>query len=105
MSPDILLNYVEGMHTATQTVSKILPFATEASWATGRWLALDKYTSMAAKDPGEDFNVSIGRSLLALQKKDTDLFKSSIRPFVSLKPSPWHRESSLWAPAVSRPNG
>jgi serine/threonine-protein kinase ATR len=66
------------MHTAEQTVSKLLPFATEASWATGRWLALEKYTSMVPKGTGEDFNISIGRSLLALQKKDTEPFKSSI---------------------------
>lgn len=76
---DVLLNYVEGMHTATQTVSNLLPFATEASWATGRWAALEKYTSLVQKSPGEDFNVSIGRSLLALQKKDTNLFTSSIQ--------------------------
>jgi serine/threonine-protein kinase ATR len=66
------------MHTAEQTVSKLLPFATEAAWATGRWLALEKYTSMVPTGAGEDFNISIGRSLLALQKKDTKLFKSSI---------------------------
>jgi serine/threonine-protein kinase ATR len=67
------------MHTATQTVSNLLPFATEASWATGRWAALEKYTSLVQKAPGEDFNVSVGRSLLALHKKNTDLFTSSIQ--------------------------
>jgi serine/threonine-protein kinase ATR len=67
------------MHTATQTVSNLLLFATEASWATGRWAALEKYTSLVQKAPGEDFNVSIGRSLLALHKKNTDLFTSSIQ--------------------------
>jgi serine/threonine-protein kinase ATR len=78
-SLDVLLNYVEGMHTAKQTVSSLLPFATEASWATGRWAALEKYTSLLPKAPGEDFNVSIGRSLLALHKKDIDLFISTIQ--------------------------
>lgn len=77
--PDVLLNYVEGMHTATHNVSSLLPFATEASWATGRWIALEKYTSLVPKSPGEDFNVSIGRSLLALYKKDTELFTSTIQ--------------------------
>ena len=75
---DVLLNYVDGMHTATQTVSKLLPFATEASWATGRWLALEKYTKLAPKDGGEDFNVKIGQALLALHAKDIDLFASTI---------------------------
>ncbi|KAG4443512.1 hypothetical protein IFR05_000985 [Cadophora sp. M221] len=76
---DVLLNYVEGMHTAAQTVSKLLPFAAEASWATGRWATLEKYTSLAPPGIGEDFNVNIGRALLALQKGDEDLFKSSVK--------------------------
>lgn len=76
---DVLLNYVEGMHTAAKTVSKLLPFATEASWATGRWTALEKYTSLAVTDTGADFNVSIGRALLALHKKNTDQFTSTVR--------------------------
>ena len=66
------------MHTTTGTVSRLLPFATEASWATGRWLALEKYTSMAPKGAAEDFNVSIGHALLALQKKDAKKFLSTI---------------------------
>ncbi|KAK0105320.1 serine/threonine-protein kinase M1 [Cadophora gregata f. sp. sojae] len=76
---DVLLNYVEGMHTAAQTVSKLLPFAAEASWATGRWATLAKYTSMAPPGIGEDFNVNVGRALLALQKSDEDLFISSVK--------------------------
>lgn len=75
---DVLLNYVEGMHTTMSSVSRILPFATEASWATGRWQTLEKYTSMATKDTGEDFNVSVGSALLALYRKDTAEFTSTI---------------------------
>ncbi|TGO91177.1 hypothetical protein BPOR_0036g00070 [Botrytis porri] len=75
---DVLLNYVEGMHTATKTVGKLLPFATEASWATGRWAALQKYTSIAGRDLEEDFNVSIGKALLALHEKETTRFVSTI---------------------------
>jgi len=67
------------MHTASKTVSRLVPFATEASWATGRWLALDKYTSLASKNVGEDFNVSVGHALLALHKKDTNHFTSTVR--------------------------
>jgi serine/threonine-protein kinase ATR len=76
---DVLLNYVEGMHTATKSVSKLLPFATEASWATGRWATLEKYTKLATEGSSEDFNISIGRALLALHKKDTDRFITSVR--------------------------
>ncbi len=75
---DVLLNYVEGINTASRTVSKLLPFAAEASWETGRWSMLDKYTSLAPPGSGEDFNISVGRSLLALHKKDTTLFELSI---------------------------
>jgi len=67
------------MRIATPTVSRLLPFATEASWATGRWNALKKYTSIVPEGPSDDFNVSIGRSLLALHENDNKLFGSSIR--------------------------
>lgn len=67
------------MHTATKTVSKLLPFATEASWATGRWAALEKYCKLTVEASGEDFNISIGRALLALHKKDTTQFTTCIR--------------------------
>lgn len=78
-STDVLLNYVEGMHTTTRTVSKLVPFATEASWATGRWSTLQKYTSMIADNMGENFNVSVGRALLALHDRDTSRFTSNVR--------------------------
>ncbi|OWP07483.1 protein kinase rad [Marssonina coronariae] len=75
---DVLLNYVEGMHKTSQTVSQLLPFATEASWTTGRWAALAKYTSLAPPGITEDFNVNLGRALLALQKQDINVFRSGV---------------------------
>ena len=77
-SIDVLLNYVEGMHTTASSVSRILPFATEASWATGRWQTLEKYTSMATEDIGEDFNVNVGSALLSLYRKDIAGFTSTV---------------------------
>ncbi|TVY28597.1 Protein kinase [Lachnellula hyalina] len=76
---DVLLNYVEGMKTTTETSSRLLPFATEASWATGRWLALKKYTSTESKIVSEDFNVRVGHALLALHGKNPDLFQSTVQ--------------------------
>ncbi|CAG8977250.1 hypothetical protein HYALB_00009347 [Hymenoscyphus albidus] len=76
---DVLLNYIEGMRTATDTTSRLLPFATEASWSTGRWLALSKYTSMAPKGMSENFNVRVGQALLALHAKDSKLFQETIQ--------------------------
>ena len=61
------------MHTATNTVSRLLPFATEASWATGRWGALEKYTAMAASGSGDEFNNSVGQALLALHKNKNNV--------------------------------
>ena len=58
------------MKTATPTVSRLLPFAVEASWATGRWEVLEKYTSMAQKESEEDFNIRIGQALLSLHKHE-----------------------------------
>lgn len=77
---DVLLNYVEGMKTATPNVPRLLPFAIEASWATGRWEVLEKYTSMAPKESGDDFNIHIGQALLALHKEEgkTGRFKSIV---------------------------
>lgn len=77
---DVLLNYVEGMHASTMAAAtRLLPFATEASWTTGRWPVLEKYTAMVPKGITEDFNVSIGRALLALHAKDTNNFTSTIQ--------------------------
>jgi serine/threonine-protein kinase ATR len=77
--PDVLLNYVQGMHTIPQTITKVLPFAAEAAWATGRWSTLEKYISLAAGGLTSNFNLGVGQSLLALQKKDGEQFSASIR--------------------------
>lgn len=66
------------MHTTPKTIGKLLPFATEASWATGRWTALEKYTSIAGRDLEEGFNVSIGKALLALHQNKSTVFVSTI---------------------------
>lgn len=76
---DALLNYVEGMSQSTSTVSKLLPFATEASWATGRWDMLEKYVTIAPVEIGGDFNVNVGRVLLALRNKDFSAFDGTIK--------------------------
>lgn len=67
------------MKTTTEAASRILPFATEASWATGRWLALKKYTSTESKIVSEDFNVRVGHALLALHGENPDLFQSTVQ--------------------------
>jgi serine/threonine-protein kinase ATR len=65
--------------STTEATTRLLPYATEASWATGRWPLLEKYTALVPNGIAEDFNVSIGRALLALHAKDVDSFTSTIQ--------------------------
>ncbi|RKF63720.1 Protein kinase rad3 [Erysiphe neolycopersici] len=76
---DVLLNYVQGMYYTDETVPRLLPFAVESSWATGRWNILEKYVSMANHSIAEDFNISIGRVLLALKRKERENFQLGIQ--------------------------
>jgi serine/threonine-protein kinase ATR len=67
------------MHKSSLAGSKLLPFAIEASWATGRWDTLQKYVSRAPPDIGGDFNISVGRTLLALHRRDCEQFSNTLR--------------------------
>lgn len=75
----MLLNYVEGMTQSPEIVQKLLPFATEASWATGRMDMLEKFVSIAPKEIGGDFNINIGRALLAADHADGDAFNDMVK--------------------------
>ncbi|KUJ09266.1 protein kinase-like protein rad3 [Mollisia scopiformis] len=76
---DVLLNYVDAMFLSKkQAMSKLLGFATEASWATGKWAALEKYVVMHKDLTAENFSVSIGNVLLDLQKEDTAGFNKKL---------------------------
>ncbi|KAI0412411.1 phosphatidylinositol 3 [Xylaria grammica] len=78
---DVLLNYVEGIekHTAVATINRVVPYAVEAAWATGRWQTLQKFFSKYQGDPSEDFNVSIAQSLLYLQRGWTKEFFQTMK--------------------------
>lgn len=65
---DVLLNQVEGFQQSDATKTLSLPFATEASWVTGKWDKLKGYVSMSTEASDGDFNVGIGRALLALSE-------------------------------------
>ena len=51
-----------------------LPFATEASWVTGKWDKLKGYLSMSTEASDGDFNVGVGRALLALSEDNIGQF-------------------------------
>ncbi|TVY61634.1 Protein kinase rad3 [Fusarium oxysporum f. sp. cubense] len=65
-----LLNHIEGMHTDASTDNKIMPYAVEAAWVTGRWESLTKFTQRFRGDPIEDFNISIATLFEKLRAKD-----------------------------------
>ncbi|KAK4229553.1 protein kinase rad3 [Podospora fimiseda] len=77
---DALLNSVEGMKKTPLTIDRVLPFAVEASWATGRWETLQKYLQMSnAEDSSEVFNLGLGQALLCLKEGDLDRFREHIQ--------------------------
>ncbi|KAH0566290.1 hypothetical protein GP486_000316 [Trichoglossum hirsutum] len=77
---EVLLNNLEGLsQPKASATSKLLPFAVEASWVTGKWDKLEKYLSGSIGAYTGDFNVGIGQALLALYKKDIEKFSKIIR--------------------------
>ncbi|KAI1307448.1 phosphatidylinositol 3 [Xylaria venustula] len=78
---DVLLNYVEGIekHTAVATINRVVPYAVEAAWTTGRWQTMQKFLSQYQGDPSEDFNVSIAQAFLYLQRGWTKEFVLAVK--------------------------
>ncbi|TWU75172.1 serine/threonine-protein kinase M1 [Metarhizium rileyi] len=56
---DVLLNHIDGMQMNSSANNKILPFAVEAAWVTGRWESLAKFTGRFQENVAEDFNMSV----------------------------------------------
>ncbi|KAK3330577.1 hypothetical protein B0H66DRAFT_579779 [Apodospora peruviana] len=77
---DVLLNYVEGMKRNANNVNRIIPFAVEASWATGRWETMEKYLRIySAGDVSEVFNLGIAQVLLHLKAGDLEAFNDQMK--------------------------
>jgi serine/threonine-protein kinase ATR len=78
---DSILNYVDGFHAANSLTSSTLPFAAEAAWSTGKWEQLERILGSSPVPQTiafVDFNVGVGRALLALRQKDGAAFKTII---------------------------
>ncbi len=75
---DVLLNHIEGIDQSQLGTTKLLPFVAEAAWATGKWGVLERYVGKSSDSLVGDFNVNIGRALLALYKKDFATFTTVI---------------------------
>ena len=71
-----MLNQVDGFQHSDATDTLSLPFATEASWVTGKWDKLKGYLSKSREVSDGEFNVGIGRALLALTKDNMSQFSS-----------------------------
>lgn len=71
-----MLNQVDGFQQSDATNTLSLPFATEAAWVTGKWDKLKDYLSMSTEASDGDFNVGIGRALLALSEDKIGQFST-----------------------------
>lgn len=77
----MLLNYVEGIekHTVASNINRIVPYAVEAAWTTGRWQTMQRFLNKYQGDLSEDFNVSIAQALLYLQRRLTKEFFQTMK--------------------------
>ncbi|KAF2733102.1 hypothetical protein EJ04DRAFT_295336 [Polyplosphaeria fusca] len=77
---DSILNYVDGFHASNAFSTSTLQFAAEAAWSTGKWSQLEKLLASSADQtpPSLDFNVGVGRALLALRRKEADQFRQIV---------------------------
>lgn len=64
----MLLNHVEGIRSDSSSDNKIMPFAVEAAWATGRWESLVKFKRRFHGNTTQDFNISIASLFESLHK-------------------------------------
>lgn len=65
---DVLLNVVEGIRAHSSDDNKIMPFAVEAAWVTGRWESLVKFTNRYEGDKTQDFNIALASVFQTLHK-------------------------------------
>jgi serine/threonine-protein kinase ATR len=56
--------------------ARVLPFAAEAAWITGKWDILERLLNSETGSISSDFNVGIGKALLGLRQADTRRFES-----------------------------
>ncbi|KAK2852165.1 hypothetical protein FQN49_005303, partial [Arthroderma sp. PD_2] len=72
----VLLNQFDSLKKNEAIVPKMLPFAIESSWVTGKWAKLEKLTSGRRNEITSDFNIGIGAALVAFgQGKQEELGK------------------------------
>ena len=75
---DVLLNQVLSFGRSPAVLQRSLPFAVEACWSTSKWNVLAERLADAGHGRTGNFNVCIGKALLALQHQDEEDFKACI---------------------------
>jgi len=77
---DAIINYVDGFQATNSVSPSTLPFAAEAAWSTGKWDQLEKLLVTSNDQPTSlDFNVGIGKALLALRHKRMEEVSKTIK--------------------------
>lgn len=69
---DVLLNQIDGFKVSSAASSLSLPFACEASWVTSKWSKLEEYIAHVPGSLNGNFNIEVGRALLALAKNEKE---------------------------------
>jgi serine/threonine-protein kinase ATR len=72
---------VDGFHATNSISNSTLPFAAEAAWSTGKWEQLERLLKASPHtdtDAFMDFNVGVGRALLALRRRNGIEFQEVI---------------------------
>lgn len=75
---DLLLNHIDSFRASLTSPTVLLPFACEASWVTGRWDKLQGYLAHVPQSLNGNFNIGVGRTLLALAKDPKEAFAHTL---------------------------
>ena len=72
---DALLHQVDGlMSRSSESHTRLLPFAVEASWVSGNWDALEKYLSTSNDRTDSTYDIRMGYALSELRRHNVEAF-------------------------------
>lgn len=74
-----LLDHIQNLlGSRAELPPQTLALAAEASWTTGRWNILEQFLESEPCLSSQDFNVGIGKALLALKRQDQVTFNQTV---------------------------
>lgn len=77
-SLDAIITRFEVLKENGLAPSRLIPFAVEASWITGRWAKLHNYLQTCQEHDTGEFSIGIGSALNAFRQGDKKMFKNII---------------------------